>query len=119
MTDCLVSPGNTLTIDPAALDRPPDLHALLERRRSIRRLRNGPFSREAKERLLEAIRLTPAAFNLPPWHVVLVHESPYQFWQKVEAGFRERLDGERLARYLDRLAGFRPAVAIALIFEDL
>jgi predicted oxidoreductase (fatty acid repression mutant protein) len=62
--------------------------------------------------------LTPAAFNLPPWHVVLIHDTREAFWSVVEAGFRDRLERDRLARYLDRLEGFRPGVAIALIYED-
>ena len=92
---------------------------LLERRRSIRRLRYGPFPGAARARILEAIRLTPAAFNLPSRHIVLIHSERAAFWRTVEAGFRERLDGDRLQRYLDRLEGFRSGVAVALIFEDV
>src|SRR5262245_18377885 len=94
------------------------LLSLLERRRSIRRLRSGPFSVETRGRLLNAIRLTPAAFNLPPWRVVLIHEQREAFWEVVEAGFRDALEGERLRRYLDRVDGFRAGVAVALIYED-
>jgi predicted oxidoreductase (fatty acid repression mutant protein) len=92
---------------------------LLAQRRSYRRLRPGPFTIETQFRLLEALRLTPCAFNLPSWHVVIVHEEREAFWTAVEGGFRERLDGDRLDRYLDRLEGFRDGVAIALFFEDL
>jgi predicted oxidoreductase (fatty acid repression mutant protein) len=96
-----------------------DLVSLLERRRSIRRLQSGPFTPEIRERLLNAIRLTPAAFNLPPWRVVLIHEEREAFWEVIEGGFRAALEGDRLQRYLDRLDGFRPGVAVALIYEDL
>lgn len=118
MTDSTISTGSVLTVDLPSLDRSPELLSLLERRRSIRRLRPGPFPLEARDRLLEAIRLTPAAFNLPPWHVVLVEQTLDAFWALVERGFREQLTDERLARYLDRLEGFRPAVAVALVYED-
>ncbi len=96
----------------------PALHAVMARRRSIRRLQSGPFPTSTRERLLAAIRLTPAAYNLPPWRVVLVHERRDELWAEVAAGFREGLSGERLQRYLDRLDGFRGGVAVALIFED-
>ena len=116
---CTAEPAS----DPGAAsgEQPGDaaaLQAIMARRRSIRRLHAGPFPAATRERLLEAIRLTPAAYNLPPWRVVLVHERREELWAEIEAGFRERLDGERLARYLDRLEGFRQGVAVALIFVD-
>jgi hypothetical protein len=92
---------------------------LLAQRRSYRRLRPGPFTIEAQVRLLETLRLTPCAFNLPSWHAVLIHAEREAFWAAVEAGFRERLKGDRLDRYLDRLEGFQNGVAIALFFEDV
>ena len=105
------------------VDEQPDraalsLQALLAERRSIRRLRSGPFTLEMRERLLAAVRLTPAAYNLPPWRVVLVHERREAFWAEVEQGFRDSLGEEQLARYLDRLDGFAPGVAVALVFAD-
>ena len=36
----------------------------------------------------------------------------------MERGFRETLHGEQLERYLDRLRGFAPGVAVALVFVD-
>lgn len=96
-----------------------ELLSLLERRRSIRRLQPGPLSEASLQRIAEAVRLTPAAYNLPPWHVVLVHDVLPDFWQLVEQAFLERLEGDRLARYLDRLAGFRGGVAVALVYEDV
>lgn len=97
---------------------PAALQEIMGRRRSIRRLQGGAFPEEARGRLLEAIRLTPAAYNLPPWRVVLVHERHDALWDEIEAGFRETLEGERLARYLGRVRGFREGVAVALIFAD-
>jgi predicted oxidoreductase (fatty acid repression mutant protein) len=94
------------------------LHAIMAERRSIRRLRPGPFTDEMRERLLTAVRLTPAAYNLPPWRVVLIHRQRAAFWAEVERGFRETLHGDQLDRYLDRLRGFAPGVAVALVFVD-
>lgn len=94
------------------------LHALLRDRRSIRRVSPGPFPDASRQRLLDAVRLTPAAYNLPPWHVVLVHERREELWSEVEAGFREHLSGDRLERYLVRLDGFRTGVAVALVLAD-
>lgn len=101
---------------------PREAHALqtvFQNRRSIRRLQDGPFTPAMRQRVLEAVRLTPAAYNLPPWRVVLVHERREETWAQIEVAFRDHLDGERLERNLSRLAGFRPGVALALIFEDL
>src|SRR3712207_4841011 len=103
------------SLDADAEETTEGLLSLLERRRSIRRLQPGPASAAPLERIAEAIRLTPAAYNLPPWHVVLIPEERFAFWQLVEEAFLERLDGDRLQRYLDRLAGFRGGAAVALI----
>ena len=67
---------------------------------------------------MEAVRLTPAAYNLPPWRVILLHERRDAFWQLFEAAVDERLDGDRRERYLDRIAGFRDGVAVAVFYED-
>jgi predicted oxidoreductase (fatty acid repression mutant protein) len=95
------------------------LLSLLERRRSIRRLRPGPFSEASLTRIVEAIRLTPAAYNLPPWHVVIIRDELAAFWHLAEQAVRERLDGDRRGRYLDRLDGFRRGVAVALVYEEV
>jgi predicted oxidoreductase (fatty acid repression mutant protein) len=106
----------------ATLPAPREAHALqtvFQNRRSIRRLQDGPFTPEMRQRVLEAVRLTPAAYNLPPWRVVLIHERRDETWQKIEAAFRSHLSGERLERHLGRLEGFRSGVALALLYEDL
>jgi hypothetical protein len=109
---------------PAAIDQEDDddaalmLHALFARRRSIRLLRPGPFAPEARERLLAAVRHTPASYNLPPWHVVLVHERRDALWAEIATGFRQALADDRLDRYLERLAGFASGVAVGLVFVD-
>lgn len=94
------------------------LAALLERRRSVRRLCGGPFDTDALVRIATAAHLCPSAYNQPPWHVVVVRERAGEFWTTVERAFRARLEGERLDRYLNRLTGFRDGVAIALVYED-
>ena len=95
------------------------LQRVFQNRRSIRRLQDGPFTSEMRERVLQAVHLTPAAYNLPPWRVVMVHERREETWQQIENAFRDHLSGERLERNLARLDGFRSGVALALIFEDL
>ncbi len=95
-----------------------DLAALLAHRRSVRRLRDGPFPATARHHILRAATLTPAAYNRPPWHIVLLDERRAEFWHLVEQVFRERLDGDRLERYLARLRGFRGGVAVLLVYED-
>jgi uncharacterized protein len=90
----------------------------MQQRRSIRRLQSGSFTDEMRDRLFEAVRLTPSSYNLPPWRVVLVHERRQELWDEIELGFRETLSGEQLERYLNRLNGFRDGVAVALVFVD-
>ena len=102
-----------LDADPAA-----PLQGLLDRRRSIRRLRDVDLAGATVARLTEAVRLTPAAYNLPPWHVVLVRERRAQLWAVVEAAMRASLEGDRLARNLDRLAGLRSGAGLLLVYED-
>lgn len=113
--------NGTLT-HPDTLPTPREAHALqsvFQNRRSIRRLQGGPFTPEMRQRVLEAVHLTPAAYNLPPWRVILVHERREETWQQIETAFRDNLSGERLERNLGRLEGFRPGVALALLYEDL
>lgn len=94
------------------------LTSLLERRRSVRRLRGGPFDTDALVRIAIAAHLCPSAYNQPPWHVVVLRERAGEFWETVERAFRIRLEGDRLERYLHRLDGFRDGVAVALVYED-
>jgi predicted oxidoreductase (fatty acid repression mutant protein) len=124
-SDVMTANGRLTTVEAAAsaasdAGEPAEaLLALLSRRRSIRRLQSGAFSEASQRRILEAVRLTPAAYNLPSWHVVLIHEERAAFWHLVETAIRERLDGDRRERYLGRLDGFRGGVGVALIYEDV
>ncbi|MGI9252337.1 MAG: nitroreductase family protein [Thermomicrobiales bacterium] len=92
---------------------------LIERRRSIRKLADGPLPADALRRLTDAIERSPASMGTTPWHIVLLRERRAEFWTLVESAFREHLSGEQLDRYLARLDGFRPAGIVALVFEDL
>src|SRR5688572_24867863 len=96
-----------------------DLLATMARRRTVKRLRDGPLSEAALGRILEAVRLTPAAFNRPSWHLVLLRERQAAFWDLAAQAVRDRLEGDRRQRYLDRIEGFRNGVATALVYEDL
>ncbi|CAN5588771.1 nitroreductase family protein [soil metagenome] len=100
------------------LDDTLDLYSLLANRRSIRRLLDGPFTEETQQRIELAIHRTPSAYNLPSFHVLLVRDQREAFWAEIEAGYRERLDGDRLERYLQRLDGFRNGVGAIAIYED-
>ena len=107
MTDSLVTLSATAARD------------LLGQRRSVRALQDGPLPDGMLEALGSAIDSTPAAFGMSPWQVVLLHERRGMFWDVVERSFREHLTGEQLDRYLTRLDGFRPAVVVAMVYEDL
>ena len=63
--------------------------------------------------------MTPAAYNLPPWRVVLVQERRGAALGRDRARLpRDSWASDRLERYLERLDGFRDGVAVALIFVD-
>ncbi len=105
---------------PASLEEAPRaLAALLARRRSVRHLHGGPLPPEMAARLLAAAAMTPAAYNQPPWRIVLVDAERAALWAEIAAGFRTALTGERRERYLQRLEGFSGGVAVALVFVDL
>ena len=99
-------------------DAPAPLQTLLQERRSIRRLRDVDLSEEALARLADAVRLTPATYNLPPRHVVLIRDRRDELGAIVEGAMLATLDGDRLERNLARIAGFRPGAAVALVYED-
>lgn len=103
---------------PAEATPPAVLADLLARRRTVRRLTDGPLAEEALERIAAAADRVPAAYNRPVWRVVLLRERRDAFWAAVEAGFRDRLEPDRLSRYLDRLAGFRGGAGALLVYED-
>lgn len=111
--------SETVRLLPRLADESPaGLSSLLERRRSIRRLADGPFDAETLARLTDAIQRTPSAYNQPPWHVVIVRDDRGPFWDSVEDGFRSGLSEDRLERYLDRLTGFRSGVGAILVYEN-
>jgi predicted oxidoreductase (fatty acid repression mutant protein) len=92
--------------------------SLLEQRRTIRKLTGGEIEPGLLADLTQAIALTPAAFNRPPWRVVVIHEERHRFWNTVDQAFRGKLEGERLERYLQRLDQFRSGLGAILIYED-
>jgi nitroreductase len=47
---------------------------VIERRRSIRKYKKIPISREKIEKILEAGRKAPSAFNTQPWHFIVVKD---------------------------------------------
>jgi hypothetical protein len=118
VTDASLLAGPPPAFDGSLEPAPLTLQSIMASRRSIRRLQPGPFTAATRERLLDAIQHTPAAYNLPPWRIVLVHERRDALWAEIAQGFRETLADDRLDRYLDRLHGFASGIAVALIFED-
>jgi predicted oxidoreductase (fatty acid repression mutant protein) len=96
-----------------------DLLSTMIRRRTIKRLRPGPLSEAALDRILAAVRLTPSAFNRPAWHLLVVRDRHAAFWEMVASAVRDHLNGDRRERYLARVDGFRSGVLTALVYEDL
>ena len=96
-----------------------DLVDLMRARRSIRRLRGGPLSDESLGRLREAVELSPAAFDVPAWRVVLLRDQRRHFWDAIAAAIDQRIEGERRLRYHQRVDAMRDGVATALFYEDL
>lgn len=117
-TDRLTMTDTVRLLPPPTPAAATDLSGLLDRRRSIRRIEDGPITPEFLTRLTEAVQRTPAAFNLAPWHIVVVRDERAAFWEAIEESFRAGLEGERLERYLDRLSGFRGGAGAILVYED-
>lgn len=93
--------------------------AVLQERRSARRLLPGTFPATLVEELASAARLVPSSFDAQPWRVVVLHKRNADFWKLVTATIEERLEGDRRERYLARAAGMRDGGMTLLIFEDL
>jgi predicted oxidoreductase (fatty acid repression mutant protein) len=91
---------------------------LLGERRTVRSFGDGEIEPGLFEILTRAVEITPAAFNRPPWHVLIVHEDRNVLWEQIEESFRARLSSDRLERYLDRLSQFSNGLGAILIFED-
>jgi nitroreductase len=49
-----------------------DVFEAVQERRSIRAYQNKPIPREIIEKILEAARLAPSAYNSEPWHFIAV-----------------------------------------------
>ncbi len=92
---------------------------LLDVRRSIRRLTPGAFPPDFVADLHAALQRVPSAFNVQPWQVVALRERNEAFWDRVEATLRDRLDGDRRARYLRRAENLRSGGMTVLIFADV
>jgi len=107
--------NETLQFDHAALQV--QLDTVLKRR-SIRKLTSGPVSDETILRILEAARWSPSSGNSQPTRIVVLKERNGEFWDFVEATFKQKLQGEQLQRALDRLPGYRAGVFSIVFFED-
>ncbi|MDQ2784984.1 MAG: nitroreductase family protein [Chloroflexota bacterium] len=92
--------------------------ALLDARRSIRRLGPASFSPMLIADLAAATHSVPSAFNAQPWHVVVLQDRNAIFWDRIEEAITVHLEGERRARYLARAAGMRQGGMTLLVFED-
>jgi nitroreductase len=69
-----------------------DVQTAIRTRRSVRRYRNTPVSREVIHELLEAANLAPSATNRQPWEFVVVHRSYLdRFEDTLKEAFRERV----------------------------
>ena len=88
------------------------------KRRSIRKLTSGPVSDETIFHILEAARWAPSAANSQPTRMVVLKERNKEFWDFIEATLKQKLQGERLRRALNRLPGYRAGVFSIVFFED-
>ena len=86
-----------------------DLLKLVRERRSIRRFKIKPVSRELIEKILEVARWAPSGANSQPWKFIVVDES----------GLRKRIS-EILIHPTDgsRQTGFRDASVFILVCGD-
>ncbi len=88
------------------------------KRRSIRKLASGSVSEETISHILEAARWSPSSANSQPARMVVLKERNSEFWDFIEATFKQKLQGEQLQRALGRLPGYRAGVFSIVFFED-
>ncbi len=88
------------------------------KRRSIRKLANGPVSDEAITHILEAARWSPSSGNSQPARIVVLKERNQEFWDFVESTLKQKLQGEQLQRALNRIPGYRAGIFTLVFFED-
>ena len=90
----------------------------VQKRRSIRKLADGPVSDETIRTILEAGRWSPSSGNSQPVRIVLVKERHIELWEFIEHTLRTKLQGAQLERALDRLPGYRAGVFSIVFYED-
>jgi F420 biosynthesis protein FbiB-like protein len=72
---------------------PPNLHALLAGRRSVRRYRRDPIPGEVVQRLVQAAGSAPSAHNRQPWRYVVIEDAAAK--AKLARAMGERLAADR------------------------
>jgi predicted oxidoreductase (fatty acid repression mutant protein) len=92
---------------------------VIKRRRSIRKLAAGPLSDETLHTIVEAGRWAPSSSNSQPVRLVVVRERQAQFWDFVAEALATKLEGERLERAVNRIAGYRDGLFSIVFYEDL
>jgi len=92
--------------------------ALLEARRSTRKLTPASFPPDFVADLAAAARIVPSAFDTQPWRIIALRERNTAFWDRIEETITARLEGDRRVRYLTRADGMRHGGMTLLIFED-
>ena len=89
-----------------------------QKRRSIRKLTQGPVSDETIRGILEAARWSPSANNSQPTRIVVLKERNAEFWDFIERTLKQKLQGEQLERALSRIPGYRSGVFTLVFYED-
>jgi coenzyme F420-0:L-glutamate ligase / coenzyme F420-1:gamma-L-glutamate ligase len=109
---------------------PPNLHALLVGRRSIRRYRPDPVSAEVVQRLVQAAASAPSAHNRQPWRYVVIEDAAAKARLAKAMGERLAVDRTRdgddaeairldVERSFARIAGAPVAILVCLTFDDM
>ena len=90
----------------------------VQKRRSIRKLKNGPVSDETIRSIVEAGRWSPSSGNSQPTRIVVVKERHAELWDFIENTLKQKLQGDQLQRALSRLPGYRSGAFTLVFYED-
>lgn len=94
------------------------LEEVIKRRRSIRKLTDGPLSDATIHAILEAGRWAPSSSNTQPARMVVLRERHAALWDFIGETLATKLQGEQLERARARIPGYRAGLFSIVFYED-
>lgn len=81
-----------------------DVYVAIKRRRSIRKFKNAPVSKEKILKILEAANLAPTASNRQPWEFIVLNRSTIDELSDItDRSFKERVEESGRPTFNERI----------------